>query len=91
MKYNIIYRNPVLGRFFHGSGFSGSDTDFGRSGSRHKKKLDPDPGKKPGSETLVIGKQVDIKENEYLAYLRKNALLIYVFFQEVFRSFKKLS
>ena len=46
MKYNIIYRNPVLGRFFHGSGFSGSGTDFGRSGSRHKKKFDPDPGKK---------------------------------------------
>ena len=54
MKYNIIYRNPVLGRFFHGSGFSGSDTDFGRSGSRHKKKLDPDPGKKTGSEILVL-------------------------------------
>ena len=56
MKYNIFSTlTPVLGRFFHGSG-----SGFFRIGSGFladpdpdlEKKADPDPGKKPGSETM---------------------------------------
>ena len=57
MKYNIFSTlTPILGRFFHGSG-----SGFLRIGSGFladpdpdsEKKDDPDPGKKPRSETLL--------------------------------------
>ena len=52
MKYNIFSTfNPS---FFMDPDpdFSGSDPDFSGSDPDSEEKADPDPGKKPGSETL---------------------------------------
>ena len=52
MKYNIFSTlTPVLGRFFHGSGFFRIGSGF-LADPDLEKKADPDPGKKPGSETM---------------------------------------
>ena len=58
MKYNIFfYFNSSFRTFFFKDpdpDFSGSDPDFWPIRIQtQKKKLDPDPGKKPESETLV--------------------------------------
>ena len=54
MKYNICSSfTPVLGRFFHGSGFFRIGSGFlADLDTNSKNTSDPDPGKKPGSETL---------------------------------------
>ena len=54
MKYNIFSTFTLfLGRFFTNPDFSKWDPDLWPIRIRtQKKKSDPDPGKKPGSETL---------------------------------------
>ena len=54
MKYNIFfYFYPSFRTFFHGSGFFRIGSGFlADPDPDSEKKSDPDPGKKPGSETL---------------------------------------
>ena len=66
MKYNIIYRNPVLGGFFTDPVFPDRIRILADPDPDTKKKFDPDPGKKTGSEILVLNSICYVKNLNFI-------------------------
>ena len=78
MKYNTLTLTPVLGRIFHGSGFFQIGSRFlADPHPDSEKKADPDPGKKPGSETLYKNNNNNFQK---ITFKLRKILTTFVFF-----------